>query len=196
MALQAMTDTLPIHDLDHRTGWPEELRVLLQRHPRETWAEHGSPMAEFWLERHGHLRDHGRVFTTAGDAYRQNRCSPAELIAASAPQLQAFLANLAGHHQIEDLHYFPAFRAADSRLAPGFDVLARDHEQVHGDIVAIVERANQLITAVRDAGEAADRGRREADAYVEACETLIRRLARHLDDEEDLIIPLMLDHGR
>jgi hypothetical protein len=36
---------------------------------------------------------------------------------------------------------------------------------------------------------------RAADDYVTAGAVLLRGLIRHLDDEEDLIVPLILDRG-
>jgi len=125
--------------------------------------------------------------------YRERQGDPAKLAAWVAPRLQSFLSQLHGHHQIEDFHYFPAFRAADRRLAPGFDVLARDHELLHEDIVNIVDATNAFMRTLRTSGEVTrDNEREAADIFVDAIDPLYRRLERHLYDEEDLIIPLML----
>ena len=59
---------------------------------------------------------------------------PAEFARQFAPRLQFILDQLNVHHQIEDFHYFPIFRAADARLAIGFDVLEGDHHHIHGDM--------------------------------------------------------------
>jgi hypothetical protein len=40
-----------------------------------------------------------------------------------------------------------------------------------------------------------DAQRRAADRYIDASRELHRRLDRHLNDEEDLIIPLMIRQG-
>ena len=37
--------------------------------------------------------------------------------------------------------------------------------------------------------------RRCSDAYADSSGALIKGLVRHLDDEEDLIVPLILDRG-
>jgi hypothetical protein len=37
--------------------------------------------------------------------------------------------------------------------------------------------------------------RRCGDSYADASGTLLRGLVRHLDDEEDLIVPLILDRS-
>ena len=43
--------------------------------------------------------------------------------------------------------------------------------------------------------EKEDRQRFAADGYASENERLVAMLKRHLDDEEDLIIPLILDRG-
>ena len=100
---------------------------------------------------------------------------------------------LHGHHHVEDFHYFPTFRAADPRLNRGFDVLASDHELLHESGLTVIEALNGFISDIRGDG-GVDGQRRAADSYIEASQLLCRRVLRHLDDEEDLVIPLMLAH--
>ncbi|MEJ2436093.1 MAG: hypothetical protein P8Y53_24210, partial [Pseudolabrys sp.] len=54
----AATDALA---LARRTGWPDDMRVLLQRYPREAWQGHANlgEMARFWLSRHAMFRELG-----------------------------------------------------------------------------------------------------------------------------------------
>lgn len=182
-------------DIDTRTGWPDELRVLLRDHPRETWAASTSQMVQFWIEKHGYLRRQSMALMQAADEFRASRISSLQFGAWIAPRLQGFLAELHGHHQVEDYHYFPAFRAADPRLEAGFDVLARDHERLHEGIAHIVESVNAFITTLQNAESGAanaDAQRLAADRYIEAAGLMHTRIHRHLEDEEDLIIPLML----
>lgn len=184
-------------DIDQRTGWPDELQVLLKQYPRDTWQQQATPMARFWLDKHNYFRQQKSALQEANDDYREQRSTPEEFGIRVVPRLQNFLSHLQGHHQIEDEHYFPTFRAADQRLARGFDVLAKDHELVHEGIVTIVKRVNDFIETYRGPDEQAlDEQRRRGDLFVESSELLYRRLIRHLDDEEDLIIPLMLLQGQ
>jgi hypothetical protein len=183
-------------DIDTRKGWPAELLVLLEQHPRDTWRTRGTPMTEFWLHQHAHFRHEAADLKAGTDAYRNDRSTAAEFCNWTAPRLQGFIGHLQGHHQVEDFHYFPAFRAAEQRLASGFDVLANDHELVHEGIMQIVTTFNDLATAVREESPGGDDARRfAADRYIETSELLYKRLIRHLDDEEDLVIPVMLAHG-
>lgn len=183
-------------ELDNRTGLPEELYVLLHEHPRDTWLGARSSMADFWVQKHAHLLRQSAALIAANGEYRQARVTAVQFGSAVAPRLQGFLGELHGHHQIEDHHYFPAFRRAEPRLAPGFDMLGRDHEMVHSGIMEIVEAVNELITTIRDESSAnVDAQKRAADRYIAASELMHRRLERHLADEEDLIIPVMLREG-
>ncbi len=108
------------------------------------------------------------------------------------PRLQFLLSQLEVHHQIEDLHYFPIFRAADERLVRGFDVLEGDHHAIHADMAATAETANALLRALT--GDA-DALKKCGDDHAVASGALLKGLIRHLDDEEDLIVPLILDRG-
>ena len=178
--------------LARRTGWPEDLRVLLERYPRERWDAHANlgEMARFWLSRHAMFRELSRAIEQVTEQFRAGNLPPAEFARQFAPRLQFILDQLNVHHQIEDFHYFPIFRTADARLAIGFDVLEGDHHHIHGDMARTAETANAFLQALR-----ADTLRRCSDGYADASATLLKGLIRHLDDEEDLIVPLILDRG-
>ncbi|HET8974806.1 MAG TPA: hemerythrin domain-containing protein, partial [Pseudolabrys sp.] len=107
-------------------------------------------------------------------------------------RLQFMLDQLNVHHQIEDLHYFPIFRAADERLARGFDVLEGDHHHIHVDMARTAETATALLRALQCG---CDTMRQCGDGYADASGALLKGLVRHLDDEEDLIVPLILDRS-
>ena len=124
--------------------------------------------------------------------FREGILSAAEFPRQLVPRLQFLLSQLNVHHQIEDLHYFPIFRAADARLKRGFDVLEGDHHAIHADMASTAETANALLQAL--AGNP-DTLARCGDAYALASGALLKGLIRHLDDEEDLIVPLILERG-
>jgi len=180
--------------LARRTGWPEDLRVLLERYPREQWDLHANlgEMARFWLSRHAMFRELSVEIEGITAQFRAERLPPSEFARQFVPRLQFILDQLNVHHQIEDLHYFPLFRKADSRLTRGFDVLEGDHHHIHGDMARTASTANALLQALRADG---DMLRRCGDEYADASGALLKGLIRHLDDEEDLIVPLILDRG-
>jgi hypothetical protein len=179
-------------DIDRRTGWPDELRVLLKEYPRNSWPQTATPLARFWIDRHNYFRHESEAVCSATGEYREQRIVPSELADRTVYRLQVCLSHLHGHHQLEDHHYFPSFRAADKRLGAGFDVLAQDHELLH-DGIGLISAGTQAFMRAIDGSE---RQRQAADGFADACETLCRRLNRHLDDEEDLIIPILIANGR
>jgi hypothetical protein len=180
--------------LARRSGWPDDLRVLVERYPREQWQGHTNlgEMARFWLSRHDMFRELAGMIQAIESQFRSGVLTPAEFPRQFVPRLQFLLSQLETHHQIEDFHYFPIFRAADERLARGFDVLEGDHHAIHADMAATAETANALLRALQ--GDA-DTLKACGDEYAAASGALLKGLIRHLDDEEDLIVPLILDRG-
>ncbi|BDA85114.1 cation-binding protein [Aureimonas sp. SA4125] len=152
--------------------------------------------ARFWLGRHDMFRELGGALSQGLSDHREGRVDIPTFRRWFAPRLGFFLQNLEGHHQIEDQHYFPVFQAAERSLAYGFDLLENDHGVIHDDLVATAETANRFLSVEGQSGGRPDDGVRwAADAYADTSERLLRRLIRHLADEEDLIIPLILDRG-
>ena len=180
--------------LARRSGWPEDLRVLVARYPREQWNAHPNlgEMARFWLSRHFMFRELSGAIEQIAALFHAGKLPPEEFARQLVPRLQFMLDQLNVHHQIEDLHYFPLFRAADERLARGFDVLEGDHHHIHADMARTAETANALLRTLQGGG---DTMRRCGDNYADASGVLLKGLVRHLDDEEDLIVPLILDHS-
>jgi iron-sulfur cluster repair protein YtfE (RIC family) len=185
-----------------RQGWPAELRFLVEQYPREVWQGHGNlgEMAQFWLQRHDMFRTLGASLDDATLQFREGKIAPAAFQAWFTPRLQFFLSQLEEHHHVEDQHYFPVFRAAETRLERGFEVLEQDHDIIHAEIAASVEAANDVLKvlageAARTDAQASDALRRATDSYVTVGTKLLRHLTRHLGDEEDLIIPLILDRS-
>jgi len=180
--------------LARRSGWPEDLRVLVARFPREQWQGHANlgEMARFWLSRHDMFRELSGSIEDITANYQKGALPAAEFPRQLVPRLQFLLQQLGVHHQIEDLHYFPIFRAAEDRLARGFDVLESDHHVIHADMAATADATNAFLRAL--AGKT-DTLQRCGDDYAQASGGLLKGLIRHLDDEEDLIVPLILDRG-
>ncbi len=184
-------------DIDARPGLPDDLKLLLEKYPRETW--HGHPniegTARFWLSRHDMFRELGDALVEALRKEREGQVAIEPFRQWFVPRLGFFLDELNGHHQIEDTYYFPTYQRAEPRLARGFEILDSDHETIHRDLESVAATANGFLLAMAEGQTASDAVRRARDAYQVASEQLIRRLVRHLGDEEDLIIPLILDRG-
>lgn len=177
-------------NLDVRTGLPVEFLYLREAYPRERW-DSLPEIAAFWLQMHGSFRGHqahmdGLVsqWRAGGDLREMHR----QLI----PALQSFLQHLDGHHRIESGRYFPMMREIEPRIGVGIDLLDRDHDVIHGTLEVLFQDGlafHQAVTA--GASDAADRASRLGDVL----ETGARRLLRHLEDEEDIVIPLIQLRG-
>ena len=177
-----------------RTGLPDDLKALLERYPRSDWATHENlgAMARFWLERHAMFRDLGAMLQGSIGEWREGRIDSNGFAGFFMPRLNFFLGQLEGHHSIEDHHYFPVFRAAEPSLARGFDLLDHDHHVIHEALHANAGAANAFIAALGAGGDAL---KRTGEHHAEENTRLIAMLMRHLDDEEDLIIPVILERG-
>jgi len=181
--------------LDQRSGLHEEWLYLLKNHPRKEWTAHPNlgPLTEFWLARHNGFRQLGQTLDTLLQDFREERIEANSFGGLFGPRLQQFLSELHHHHQIEDHHYFPVFMEVEKRLVAGFELLEGDHELIHHRIETVIGSANDLLGQMQ-AGDR-DSIRRTADSYAATSATLLSGLMRHLDDEEDLIVPLILDRG-
>lgn len=180
-------------ELKSRTGLPDALRVLLADFPRQDWTGHRNfdGLVSFWLDRHMMFRRMTTLLTEDANAFL-DRQSDAQGFAARLGQVGGqFVSNLYGHHQIEDAHYFPKLATMDPRLAAGFELLDHDHHALDRHIAEFVASANTVLRQWQDreavqtaaGGFAADLGR------------IARLLDRHLIDEEELVVPVILKFG-
>jgi hypothetical protein len=129
--------------------------------------------------------------SAVADDHRSNRLSAVELAVVAAPRLRGLVAAMHGHHQIEDFQYFPAFRRAEARLVRGFDRLEAEHADLRNDVDSALAALAELRMTVGNVTNAALAARR----YEERSQRLCRRLLQHLADEEDLVVPVLLEHG-
>jgi hypothetical protein len=151
----------------------------------------------FWLDVHERLRRDAAGLGAASVDYRNGRSSPAQLAVIAAPRLRGLVAAMQGHHQIEDFEYFPEFRRAEPRLEAGFDRLERDHAVLSQSVDTALAALAELRSAVERTTEpaAAATLKLAGQRYVDAAATLIADLLRHLNDEENLVVPLLLERG-
>lgn len=180
--------------LGQRKGLPDDLKYLLKKYPRGDWRAHDNlgSMAKFWLKRHNMFRELGGTLNKSIGDYRENKVQAPQFASFFVPRLQFFLQNLHGHHQIEDEHYFPVFVKAERGLKRGFELLDNDHHIIHDTLDANAKSANSMLKKL---SKGRDASRYAADAYADHTSKMIKLLLRHLEDEEDLIIPVILDRG-
>lgn len=179
-------------DLLRRTGLPAGFRDLAAQLPRSAWphsAIHG--MARELLVIHDSHRANLASLVSAGQAWAAGESDAAAYRRIALPQLRDFLRYLEAHHRIESQHFFPALVVADARLRAMFDLLDRDHDDIH----ALMDDAWRAAIAF-DARIAGDQhADTEAAALVASIERLSAPLARHLHDEEDIVVPHLTLRG-
>ncbi|MDQ2088311.1 hemerythrin domain-containing protein [Marimonas arenosa] len=181
-----MSDPL---DIATRHGLPDELRVLARLYPRSDW--HGHPnfsdLVAFWLDRHLMFRE---IITRMQSATQMHMASPQARFGTEIARYTGFFLNqLHEHHGIEDHHYFPHLKTLDFRLVRAFDMLDADHHALDGHIHALAGATNTVLADLR-AGKAGETG-----PLLEAQQEFDRFLDRHLADEEEVIVPVLLKYA-
>ncbi len=180
--------------LGRRDGWPDDLRHLLERYPREVWEGHANlgQMARFWLARHDMFRELSGALFQATHALREGTVPPEQFRQWFAPRMNFFLGELQSHHMIEDHHYFPVFTRAEKSLLKGFEILENDHETIHHGLEDLARSAQMLTRAIDgDTGLLT----KASDGFADVSDGFLKLLRQHLADEEDLIVPVILDRS-
>ena len=146
----------------------------------------------FWLKRHGFFRELAGLLSGSIAMLHEESFEPREFANWFVPRLDYLLSDLEGHHHIEDAHYFPIFQAAEPRLRRSFDILDSDHRLVHDLLESNAAAGRQFLDGFTRGGDAMLFA---AEAYGSQADRLVTGLMRHLEDEEDLVVPLLLDRA-
>jgi len=168
-----------------RAGLPDALRALVHELPRDRWQAHPGfgGLVEFWLQRHLLFRRLLATLETDTQALMERQIA----FEAYAPRLSRFanllVSELDGHHRIEDQHYFPRLARFDARIGPGFELLDADHRALDG----LLHDMTGAVTAVLEGGA--------PDVFADHLARFGQLLDRHLQDEEELVVPVILRSG-
>ena len=179
--------------LKDRKQLPDALRVLLEDYPRLTWESDPGfdGLIRFWLDRHLMFRRILTEMRSGTEALLDRRKAPDRYAAMVSRYGGMFVNGLHEHHTIEDTHYFPKLVTKDVRIEKGFTILDQDHHDIDEFLQAFITRANDVIQTSDDR----DKLQTAAGAFQTELTTLERLLNRHLTDEEDLIVPVILRYG-
>jgi iron-sulfur cluster repair protein YtfE (RIC family) len=179
--------------LGHRKGLPEHLRVLADKYPRGEWTGHRNfdELTRFWLDRHLMFREVlGRMQNDTENFLDRNM--EWDTYGAHLSRLGGFFINqLLTHHHIEDEHYFPMLDAKDARLKGAFELLDSDHHELDAFLHGLADDTNSVLRKLQER-EKADR---EAEAYRKSLQRFETFLNRHLTDEEEVVVPVILEYG-
>ncbi|WP_238365945.1 hemerythrin domain-containing protein [Mesobacterium pallidum] len=179
--------------LDLRAGLPDPLRALVKEFPRDGWEQHPEfqGLISFWLDRHLMFRRLCEAMIQDAQTTLDGGMEPRQMAGRLSRYGSALVNDLHGHHQIEDGHYFPRLTTLDARMAHGFDLLERDHAQMDGLIAGFVDAANTVLAGADAAGGATDR----VGAFHAHLGDFSGLLERHLFDEEEIVVPVILKYG-
>ena len=172
---------------------PIDMSILLDQYPRDSWDEHPGfrEKTRHWLGAHRMFRRLGELVRTETEAYLEKDQAPHEYAGCLSHYGGALVGNLHGHHGWEDRSYFPELSAADPRFGAGLEILEKDHADLDLVLDGFVDAANRTIKLIHlDEAQARD----EAGKVHDTARTIETFLARHLSDEEDLAVPIILHH--
>ena len=171
--------------LDVRTGLPDALQQLQAAFPREGWRLHPNfnEMVQFWMDRHIMFREVLSVLEADAQARLDDQIG-ADTYAQRLSRYGSFFVNqLHGHHQIEDTAYFPKLMGLEPALDHGFGLLDGDHAEIDPGLEDLVTHMNTVL------------GGQSAGPLSDALAGFAIKLNRHLTDEEELIVPIILKSG-
>jgi iron-sulfur cluster repair protein YtfE (RIC family) len=186
-----MTDIPDFPRLADRQALPEALRLLVDALPRIGWEAHPNfeGLVRFWMERHQGFRQLHGLMTADARGFLERDGGLQDWRPRLSHYGGMFLQSLHGHHMIEDHEYFPMLAGLEPRLAGGFEMLERDHQELDVLLRDFADRANAVLRlAVGD-------GREAAAGFAGVIDRLGGFLDRHLTDEEDLVVPVILKTG-
>ncbi|MEX0285987.1 MAG: hemerythrin domain-containing protein [Paracoccaceae bacterium] len=181
------------HTIETRQGLPTEMQALLRAHPRDTWPDHPNfaESVQNWMRAHLMFKDLTRALRESTEDFVDQRLDDTIYLTRLARYGNALVGNLHGHHTWEDRKFFPELREADRRFSEGLDLLEADHELLDAGLHDLTESANRTIKIAQlDPSQVRD----EAAKVLEATTRIGTYLDRHLADEEDLAVPIILHH--
>lgn len=183
----------PDLSLTARTALPDPLRLLLAEFPRAGWEGHDNfgGLVAFWLDRHLAFRQMTEDMRAQTEALLDGRLDPQIFARKLSRQGGLFLDHLHGHHMIEDAQFFPQLSRAEPRLAKGFELLEEDHLAIDVHLAGFVTSANRLLNAWQDPLTLVP----AAGGFLGSVAGITALLDRHLTDEEELVVPVILRHG-
>lgn len=190
--MQKRNDMLDSYEI-RTTGMPAEMQILLDAYPRDTWEAHPGfkEKTKHWLGAHQMFRHLGQIIRTETEQFLDKSRDADAFAERLSYYGDMMVRNLHGHHGWEDHSYFPELAAADPRFEAGLEILEKDHLELDVVLERFSKSANRVIQLAQlDEKQARD----EAGDLHSIAETIEAFLKRHLSDEEELAVPIILHH--
>jgi iron-sulfur cluster repair protein YtfE (RIC family) len=181
------------HSIDTRQGLPTEMQILLRDYPRVTWPENPNlaRSTQNWMAAHSMFRQLAAIITQETQGFLDKASDPQRYAGRLAHYGNLLVRNLHGHHHWEDRAFFPELEAADPRFAAGLAMLEGDHVALDALLERFTRQANRVVqlATLEEAQMPA-----EAGPLAEVSAGIEQFLHRHLTDEEELAVPILLHH--
>ncbi|MEM8836682.1 MAG: hemerythrin domain-containing protein [Pseudomonadota bacterium] len=176
-----------------QSDMPDEFRILISQYPRNDWEGHPGfhQPTRNWLGAHLMFRRLTGIVRTDLESYLDRKRPLENTLVRLSHYGDALFRNLHGHHHFEDTSYFPELLAADPRFAGGLEILEKDHEVLDQVLHDFADGANDLIAGY-EAKSAPDE--KKIGHLHDLSRAIDKLLARHLSDEEELAVPIILHH--
>lgn len=181
------------YDIHARQGLPQEMQLLLRDYPREDWPGHPNfaTATQNWMRAHQMFRQLGDIIVKDTEKLLEKEMETKRYASRLSHYGNQLVNNLHGHHHWEDHSFFPELEAADPRFLRGLEMLETDHTEMDALLNTFTDAANRYLQLERLSPKET---REELPAMLKAGESIKRFLGRHLADEEDLVVPIILHH--
>jgi len=183
-----------LDDFNLRTeNMPAEMQSLLREYPRDSWDAHPGfkDKTKHWLGAHQMFRRLSASLRKDSEGFLDGRNDAQDYAARLSFRGNQLVSNLHGHHGWEGHSYFPELSAADPRFDAGLEILEKDHKALDAVLDSFTRTANRTIQLAQLHEVSA---RDEAGKLHGELEVIEAFLARHLGDEEELAVPIILHH--
>ncbi len=192
--LESKTPVMPVTDRveNHRMG--EEMGLLLGDYPRDAWPDHPyfAKSISNWMGAHEMFRRLGGIASGEVELFLGKDREANEFAGKLSYYGGLLVRNLHGHHTWEDRHFFPELSTADNRFDRGLELLEGDHRELDALLEGFVLSGNRVIKLIDLEDEQS--ARNEGGKLLDTATGIEALLNRHLADEEDLVVPILLHH--
>ena len=186
----------PAHNVLERPCLQDALRASLTglaQWPPQRWAEHPAyaGLASHWQDIHRAMVHNLGIVERSLRTLAEDRLSDADrlrLAGEIAPIAKHAVDHLHGHHRLEDQSMFPQLLHAAPSLARPLNLLEADHIVLNA-VLGPFERALANLPAANAPASA-------WDEVASAGERVARVARRHIEDEEEIVIPAVLGVAR
>lgn len=167
--------------------------ALLREYPRNSWEAYPGfrDKTRHWLGALQMFRRISELVRNETERYMDKNRDPMDFAARLSHYGGRLVGDLLGHHGWEDYSYFPELSAADPRFNAGLEILEKDHEELAVVLHSFTKSSDRTIQLIRMRDRKA---RNEAGRVHGLAEMIEAFLARHLSDEEELAVPIILLH--